>query len=425
MSNSETAKPRANLMRDRNFARYISGGALSMLGDQFTMLALPWLVLKMTGDTLLLGLVMALIGVPRAIFILIGGAVVDRYSPKRVLMLTKHINTVLLGALALLVFTNTLTMDMVYFIALALGLSTAFSIPSGTSLMPRVVPPVHLQAANGMMLGIRQMSFFLGPLLAGALIAVFGDVQAHSLSSASGIGCAFLFDALSFAISAWTLHKTVLLPQTESEAKSQNKNVLHDVVDGLRHCWNDVMLRTCFSYWAAIMLLVAGPVQIAMPVLASRLGDSAAGFGGLVGANAAGSLLGMFLSGAIPHIRAVRFGISMLIIDFIIGILFMPMGLIGAIWQGFIIMLTIGTLSGFMQVRVYTWMQQRVPRAMLGRAMSIFMFIFMGITPVSSAITGWLLRGSSTTPIFEGCGMALVVFVILALLLSPMRRIAD
>lgn len=425
MSNPDTVKPRVNLMRDRNFARYISGGVLSMLGDQFTLLALPWLVLKMTGDTLQLGLVMALTGVPRAIFILIGGAVVDRYSPKRVLMLTKHINTVLLGVLALLVFTNALTMGMVYFIALALGLSTAFSIPSGTSLLPRVVAQAHLQAANGMMLGLRQMTFFVGPLLAGALIAVFGDVQSGSLSSASGIGCAFMIDALSFAISAWTLHKTVLLPDAPGEVKPQNKNVLHDVVDGLRHCWGDVTLRTCFSYWAAIMLLVAGPIQVAMPALASHLGDSAAGFGGLVGANAAGSLLGMFLSGAMPRVRAARFGLSMLAIDFVIGVLFIPMGLIGAIWQGLVIMLTIGTLSGFMQVRVYTWMQQRVPRAMLGRAMSIFMFIFLGITPISAAFTGWLLRGSSTAHIFEGSGMALVAFVLLALWLSPMRRIAD
>jgi MFS family permease len=217
----------------------------------------------------------------------------------------------------------------------------------------------------------------------------------------------------------------VLLVDTVGAKTPQNKNVLHDVAEGLRHCWDDVMLRTCFIYWAAIMLLVAGPVQVAMPVLATRLGDSAAGFGGLVGANAAGALLGMFLSGAMPRIRTARFGLSMLAIDFTIGLLFIPMALIGAIWQGLIILLAIGTLSGFMQVRVYTWMQQRVPRAMLGRAMSIFMFIFLGITPISAAVTGWLMRGSSTSHIFEGSGMALVIFVLLALWLSPLRQIAD
>jgi MFS family permease len=67
------------------------------------MVALPWLVLKLTGDTLALGLVIALMSIPRAVFILIGGALVDRYSPKRVLMLSKYANAVLLALLTLLV----------------------------------------------------------------------------------------------------------------------------------------------------------------------------------------------------------------------------------------------------------------------------------------------------------------------------------
>ena len=111
-------------------------------------------------------------------------------------------------------------------------------------------------------------------------------------------------------------------------------------------------------------------------------------------------------------------------IDCIVGILFMPMGQIGAIWQGVLIMLIIGTLAGFMQVRVYTWMQQRVPRAMLGRAMSIFMFIFLGITPVSAAITGWLMRSVTTTQVFAGSGALLIAIVAVALFATPMRKIA-
>src|SRR4051812_40920275 len=93
MPDSSTANTGATLVRDPSFRWMIAGGAISMLGDQFTLLALPWLVLNMTGDPLMLGIVIALASVPRALFILLGGALVDRYSPKRVLMLTKHINT--------------------------------------------------------------------------------------------------------------------------------------------------------------------------------------------------------------------------------------------------------------------------------------------------------------------------------------------
>jgi len=110
------------LFKDRNFRWLTSGAFLSMLGDQFTLIALPWLVLQMTGDTLVLGTVLALISVPRALFILIGGALVDRHSPKQVLMITKYVNLVLLAALAGLVFAGTLSLWMVYALSLGIGL---------------------------------------------------------------------------------------------------------------------------------------------------------------------------------------------------------------------------------------------------------------------------------------------------------------
>ena len=110
LSPQSVPAPRNSLLRDRNVAWLMGGATVSMLGDQFTLVALPWLVLRMTGDTMVLGTVMALLGVPRALFILLGGAVVDRHSPKRVLMLSKHVNTVLLGALTLLVLFDRLTL---------------------------------------------------------------------------------------------------------------------------------------------------------------------------------------------------------------------------------------------------------------------------------------------------------------------------
>jgi len=66
--------PRAALLRDPNFAWLMSGSVMSALGDQFTMIALPWLVLKLTGDPVALGMVVALMGMPRAVLILFGGA---------------------------------------------------------------------------------------------------------------------------------------------------------------------------------------------------------------------------------------------------------------------------------------------------------------------------------------------------------------
>lgn len=423
--------PRAALLKDHNF-RWMTGGSfLSMLGDQFTLIALPWLVLQMTGDTLVLGTVLALISVPRALFILIGGALVDRHSPKQVLMITKFINLALLAALAGLVFAGTLTLWMVYALSLGIGLSTAFSIPAGTAMMPSVVARSQLQAANGISLGLRQLTMFLGPLLAGLLIALFGagatggTTEAPSTANATGIGLAFALDALSFVVSAWTLSKVQTHAGISAPAAAPQA-VLASVAQGLVHFWRDAELRTCFLYWSAIALFIMGPIHIAVPVLASSTPQlGAAAFGIMLGAHGAGTLLGMVVSGMVPRLRVGSLGMTILAFDAIIGTLFMPMGLITAMWQGAAIMLVIGLLGGFMQVSVFTWIQQRVPPALIGRAMSLFMFIFMGLAPVSAAVTGWIMKSITLPQLFAASGGTLVVLAALAFVLTPMRRVTD
>ena len=268
---------RAALFRTPNFRWLLAGSAVSMLGDQFTLVALPWLVLRMTGDTVALGTVLALVGVPRAIFMLVGGAMVDRLSPKRVLMVTKHVNTVLLAALALGVWFGALSLPAIYALALVLGISSAFSIPSATSMLPHALPPAQLGAANGMMLGLRQLSMFLGPLAAGLLIALFGDGRGQ-VQDASGMAIAFALDALSFALSAWTLAQ--VRTQEPARSTAAHGGLWTAMLQGLRHVWQDEQLRTCYLYWGAVAVLVLGPLHIALPVLANsqpQLGASALG----------------------------------------------------------------------------------------------------------------------------------------------------
>ncbi|WP_040850507.1 MFS transporter, partial [Nitrospirillum viridazoti] len=149
-------RPPNPLMRNRNFLWLLSGGIISMLGDQFSLLAMPWLVLAVTNDTLAMGLVLGLISLPRAVFLLVGGALVDRYPARSVLLLTKYVNAVLLGGLGAGVLTGTLTIPVLCGVAFGIGLASAFSIPAGTTILPRVVPGDQLQAANGMMMGLRQ-----------------------------------------------------------------------------------------------------------------------------------------------------------------------------------------------------------------------------------------------------------------------------
>ena len=350
------------------------------------------------------------------------------------MMLSKHVCTALLATLAALVLLDALTLPRIGLLAFGIGLATAFSIPAGTSMLPLVVAPARLQSANSLLMGLRQLSFFVGPLLAGLLITVFGDggqaPASGAVADARGLGLVFGLDALSCALSAWTLSKVRFAPRSANAAGSpqirQAQPVLAAVAEGLRCFWRDQPLRICLLYWSAVALLITGPVQIALPVLAaSQPGLGAAALGSLLAAHGAGTLAGMGVSGARPKLRWVNLGMTILAVDALVGLLFMPMGHIGALWQGAVLLLAVGLLGGYMQVTVFTWIQRRVAPAMLGRAMSVFVFVFMGLAPLSSAATGWVLRWVALPSLFMAAGGALLALSMLALLPSPMRQVSD
>jgi MFS family permease len=337
-----TSKPsstRSALLGNPNFKWLLRGGVISMLGDQLTMVALPWLVLKLTGDTMALGLVIALMSIPRAAFILIGGAVVDRYSPKRVLMLSKFANALLLALLAMLVLrqpetltlsllgqlklelvlTPHITLMLIYALAFGIGLAQAFGVPSATAIMPQAIPAEALQAANGMLMGLRQLSMLLGPMLAAVLLAWSAPDSAGSaqhstalMGDARGLACAFALDSLSFLISAWTLSRVRNLQV--APAQHAAASVWRSIGDGLLMVWRDVPLRLCFIYWGTVSLFIGGAMQVALPVLANRVLDGASAFGILLAANGAGTLLGMAGAALIgARLRSTSFGSMILL----------------------------------------------------------------------------------------------------------------
>ncbi|SFB92438.1 MFS transporter [Massilia yuzhufengensis] len=411
------------LRRDPNFTWLMSGGVISALGDQFTLIALPWLVLQLTGDPLMLGVMVAVMGVPRAILILFGGALVDRYSPKRVLMLTKHANTLLLAILAALVLSGQASLPLVALLAIGLSLASAFSIPAGTSMLPHAVPLQLLGGANAAMMGMRQLTMLAGPLLAGLLFVLAGDGSAGS-GDARGLGLAFAFDALTYLVSAWTLSKVRPLP-APAQDKAAPEPVLRAVGAGLATVWRDPRLRTAFLYWGLCACVIGGLMQVGLPLLASERLHGASALALLMGAHGAGALAGMALSGVLGKRRVVNLGITLLLVDGIAGLLLVPLGMVTESWQGMLLLVAMGVLGGFVQVAVFTWLQQSVPKAMLGRMMSIFMFVFMGLAPLSAAVAGWLASFISLATLFMGAGLFLTVAALLAWQFTPMARLAD
>lgn len=162
-------KPRVNtsplhVLRNRNFRLLWIGEGISLLGDQFYLIALPWLILSLTGDALAVGTVLATAGIPRALFMLVGGALTDRFTPRR-LMINSNLGCMALtGLLAALVATNLTQLWMLYVLALFFGLADAFFFPAQTSIVPKLVGRDQLQAGNAMIQGTAHLSKFVGPM---------------------------------------------------------------------------------------------------------------------------------------------------------------------------------------------------------------------------------------------------------------------
>src|SRR5512140_1563020 len=106
-----------SLFQSRNVRLRVVGGLISVLGDQFYLIALPWLVLQLTGNALDVGAVLALAGVPRALLMLVGGAFTDRFSPRRVMLYSNYLRAAVVGLMAALVLTGSVQVWMLYAMA--------------------------------------------------------------------------------------------------------------------------------------------------------------------------------------------------------------------------------------------------------------------------------------------------------------------
>jgi MFS family permease len=147
----------------------------------------------MTGSGLALGTVLALEAIPRAVLMLVGGAVADRVSPRLAMLGSAAVRAALIGLLAVLVLTRTVQLWEVYTVALLVGAVSAFFLPARFAVLPGVVADHHLEAGNALLNLNQQASIFIGPALAGLLVA------------AAGPGPAFLVDAAAFGTAALLL----------------------------------------------------------------------------------------------------------------------------------------------------------------------------------------------------------------------------
>ena len=408
----------------RNFRLLWIGEGISLLGDQFYMIALPWLVLQLTGSALALGTVLALAGIPRALFMLIGGAFVDRFSPRSVMIVSNFARLVLVALLSALVLTNNIRIEMLYVFALAFGLADAFFFPGQTAIVPQLLKDDQLQAGNTFVQGTAQLSLFLGPVLAGALIALLGHAAtADGVPDTQGIGIAFGIDTLSFVASLVCLN-LIHVPGLPKQAGKQ-QNVIASIKAGLAYVWSRPVLRVLFLLLVAMNFLVLGPVMVGIPVLArTRLVEGAAAFGIIMSAFGGGALLGIVLSSILPTPKPEHFGMILMVVISLMGIGVALMPLFTSTLVVAVIMLLIGITNGYVNIHFFTWLQKRIPQELMGRVMSLLMFSSVGLAPVSYALAGAILQ-IDLNILFIGGGLLMAALSLLSIVLPTVRQMGS
>jgi hypothetical protein len=236
-----------------------------------------------------------------------------------------------------------------------------------------------LQAGNSVMMGITQLAGFVGPTVAGIIIGSFA-------SSSAGIGLAFAMDAMSFAVSTLCLW---FIRTGKQDASSKEESVWTSILAGVHHLWEDRVMRLMFLVLMAVNFLLMGPLLVGIPVLAQqRLPEGATAYGLLMSAFAGGNLIGFLLAGSLPRPggNVMRLITVLAIASFgaVIGLL----GFIPSTWLDFCLLLLLGLGNGYIAIMLFTWMQTRTPKEMLGRIMALVMFSNTGLAPVSQAIAG-------------------------------------
>ncbi|MEP6988539.1 MAG: MFS transporter, partial [Chloroflexota bacterium] len=304
--------------------------------------------------------------------------------------------------------------------ALAFGLADAFYFPGQSAIVPQLLPEDQLQAGNTFVQGTAQLSLFLGPVLAGALIALFGhSVSADGTPGTQGIGIAFGIDTLSFIASLVCL--SLMRIPVVSKQVAEQQNVIASIKEGFAYVWSWTILRVLFLLMVAMNFLILGPVIVGIPVLAAtRLAEGAAAFGIIMSAFGGGALLGIVLSNIVPlkpqHLGAML----LLIISFMgIGVALMPLFTSTAVIA--VIMLLIGVSNGYVNINFFTWLQKRVPQELMGRVMSLLIFSSVGLAPISNALAGAILQ-INLNVLFMGGGLLMAAVCLFAIVLPAVRQ---
>jgi predicted MFS family arabinose efflux permease len=411
-------------LRYRSFRFLVAGQFASNLGDACYAVALPWYVLADHGGPLLLGTVLAAYGVPRTAALAFGGHASDRWRPWTVMMGSDVVRAICTAALAAAAALGPARTVILVPIAVALGAGEGLFLPGSFAIVPTLLPDADLQAGNALASGGTQLAMLAGPVLGGALVALAGPAPA------------FAIDAASFVVSAATLagvrsaqaRAPVALAGPVPAAPAPAPAPVPAGEPGAPAPTLRRLLRSQRVLQLMLLVTVAanlgsgGVEGIAIPSLAhGPLHASAAGYGALIAAFAAGALLGTVAAGQGRRARRPAIAGSAAFLAEALFLAVVPY-LGGVVLAGAALAVT-GVMNGFGNVVMITVFQRWAPPDLLGRLTGLMLLASFGVFPVSVALGAVMVHNLGPAPFFPIAAAALAAAILLGLSQRSWRQL--
>ncbi|GCF07692.1 MFS transporter [Dictyobacter arantiisoli] len=384
-------------LRQHNFRLFWSGQLLSLMGSSIQSIGQIWLVLNLTHSGWQLGVVGALQALPVLLFTLFGGVFADRWSKRRILLLTQSAAMVQAFLFWLLLITSSVQLWHIYVLALLLGFTNSLDRPTRQAFVVELVGRTDLTNAIGLNSSIANLARIMGPALGGLIIAV------------TGITTLFLLNALSFLpvlVSLALIRRHELHAQTFQHLNIR-QNAWQSLREGMAYVWNTPAVMLVIVV-VGLGLLFGSNFGVVLPLFATDLLHvGSAGFGLLSAALGIGSLLSAFwLAWGNQQPTMRRLLMSML--------LFCVLEVIFAATRIYLLSFVLIAGVGFTETAfaelAFTVLQMVAPDHLRGRVISVCIVSFDGSLPLGYLLLGWLSE-------HYGPSLALFIGALLTLLI--------
>ncbi|MEE2031468.1 MFS transporter [Rhodococcus chondri] len=403
-------------IRPFRFAQYrlLAGSlTLGLLAAGVWLVALVWQVIEIGGGPAQLSLVAAGPAVGIVLTSLAGGVLADRIPQRSILLVVFGARAALVAFAALLAVTGHVAFWHLALVGCAVGLANGFHYPAYSALLPSIVPPRDLLAANGIEGVLRPMCMqAAGPALAGAVVAVWSPGVALGLVAVLEAGAVLCLLAL---------RPTPVRRDLTVESRHPLHAAVVDVAEGFRYMVRTPWLLTTLLFGSMTVLLLMGPIEVLIPFAIKQIpGGGPTDHAVVLAAFGVGGAVGSL---AMASRRLPRRYLTVMILMWGVGCA--PLAIVGvtgsiAVMAGAVFV--VGALFSAPTVIWGTLLQRRVPPHLLGRVSSLDFFVSLVFMPVSMAIAGPVALAVGLAPAFLLAGTLPIVLAAAAIVAARMPR---